>query len=122
MLYLFGAIALFAILDSLRGYFTAKNKKRYLIQLFIGITLVVVLLFLFGPLFILSPIKLGYSSLAEGNITLYYPGNRIDFAKDMMKQLKEADLYNKDFYKTTYSMPVLVATSDIDMLRFGSYP
>jgi len=122
MIYLFGGLALFVILDSIRRYLTAKNKKRYLIQLFVGLLLVVVLLFLFGPLFILSPVKLGYSSLTEGNITLYYPRNRIDFAKDMMKQLKEADSYNRDFYKITYSMPVLVATSDLDMLRFGSYP
>src|SRR3989344_1978884 len=122
MVYLFGALALFVILDSIRGYLTAKNKKRYLIQLFVGLPLVIILLFLFGPFFILSPIKLGYSSLEEDNITLYYPGNRIDFAKDMMKQLKEADLYNRDFYKITYSMPVLVAVSDLDMLRFGSSP
>src|SRR3989344_3659280 len=122
MVYLFGALALFVILDSIRGYLTAKNKKRYLIQLFVGLPLVIILLFLFGPFFILSPIKLGYSSLTEDNITLYYPGNRIDFAKEMMKQLKEADSYNRNFYKITYSMPVLVATSDLDMLRFGSYP
>lgn len=122
MIYLFGAIALFVILDSLRGYFTAKNKKRYLIQLFIGLPVVIALLFLFGPFFILSPIKIGYSTLNEDNITLYYPGQRIDFGREMMKQLKEADSYNRNFYKVTYPMPVLIATSELDMLRFGSYP
>lgn len=122
MIYLFGAIALFVILDSFRGYLTAKNKKRYLIQLFVGLPLVIALLFLFGPFFILSPIKIGYSTLNEDNITLYYPNNRIDAAKDTMRQLKEADSYNKDFYKTTYSMPILIATSELDMLRFGSSP
>lgn len=122
MLYLFGAIALFTILDSLRGYITAKNKKRYLIQLFVGLPLIILLLFLFGPLFILSPIKIGYSTLKNDNITLYYPGNSIDMAKDVMNQLKQADDMNKQFYKTTYSMPVVLAGSEFDMFRLGSYP
>lgn len=122
MTYLFGAIALFVILDSLRGYFTAKNKKRYLIQLFVGLPLVIIALFLFGPFFILSPIKIGYSTLKEDSVTLYYPNHRIDAAKDTMKQLKEADSYNRNFYQVTYPMPVLLVTSSFDMLRFGSYP
>lgn len=122
MIYLFGAIALFVILDSLRGYFMAKNKKRYLIQLFVGLPLIILLLFLFGPLFVLSPIKIGYSTLKNDNITLYYPGDSIDMARDTMNQLKQADDMNKQFYKTTYSMPVVLANSDFDMLRLGSYP
>lgn len=122
MLYLFGAIALFVILDSLRGYFTAKNKKRYLIQLFIGLPLIITLLFLFGPLFVLSPLKIGYSTLKDNNVTLYYPGNSMDMAKDTIRELKQADDMNRQFYKTTYSMPVVLAQSELDMLRFGSYP
>lgn len=113
---------MFVILDSLRGYFTTKNKKRYLIQISIGLPLIVVLLFLFGPFFVLSPIKIGYSTLKDNNITLYYPGNSIDLAQDTMNQLKQADDMNRQFYKTTYSMPVVLAKSEFDMLRFGSYP
>lgn len=122
MIYLFGAIALFVIADSIRGYLTSQNKKRYLIQLFIGLPLAIILLFLFGPFFVLSPVKIGYSTLKEDNITLYYPGNSIDMARDTMNQLKQADEMNKQFYKITYSMPVVLARSELDMLRFGSYP
>ncbi|OGH07695.1 MAG: hypothetical protein A2W22_00475 [Candidatus Levybacteria bacterium RBG_16_35_11] len=122
MIYLFGAIALLVILDSLRGYLKAKNKKRYLIQLFVGLPLIILLLFLFGPLFVLSPIKIGYSTLKTDNITLYYPGNSIDMAKDTMIQLKQADEMNRQLYKTTYPMPVVLAKSEFDMLRLGSYP
>lgn len=122
MLYLFGIIILFVVLDSVRGYLTAQNKKRYLIQLGVGLPAVVALLFLFGPLFVLSPIKIGYSTLKNDNITLYYPGNSIDMARDMMNQLKQADDMNRAFYKTTYPMPVVLAKSEFDMLRFGSYP
>lgn len=122
MLYLFGAILLFIIVDSIRGYLTAKNKKKYLVQLFIELPLIVILLFLFGPFFVLSPIKIGYSTLKDNNITLYYPRNSIDMARDTMNQLKQADDMNRQFYKITYLMPVVLAKSEFDMLRFGSYP
>ncbi len=122
MIYLFSALGLFVILDSLWGYFRTKNKKRYLIRLSIGLPLVIVLLFLFGPFFVLSPIKIGYSTLKDNNITLYYSGNSIDMAKDTMDQLKQANDMNRQFYKTAYSMPVVLAKSGFDMLRFGSYP
>ena len=122
MIYLFSALALFIILISLREYFTAKNKKRYLIQISIELPLIIVFLFLFGPFFVLSPIKIGYSTLKENNLTLYYPGKSIDLAEDTMTQLREADEMNRQFYKTTYSMPVVLAKSELDMLRFGSYP
>lgn len=122
MLYLFGAILLFVILDSLRGYLKAENKKKYLFKAGMGLVLVTALLFLFGPFFVLSPIKIGYSTLKDDNITLFYPGNSIDMAHDVMIQLKQADEMNRQFYKTAYSMPVVLAQSELDMLRFGSYP
>jgi len=122
MIYLFAIIALFVILDSVWGYFKAKSRKKYLVRLLIELSSVIILLFLFGPLFALSPIKIGYSTLKEGNITLYYPGQSIDMARDTMNQLKQADGMNKQFYKTTYSMPIILAGSELDMLRFGSYP
>src|SRR4030042_312063 len=100
MIYLFSALALFIILISLREYFTAKNKKRYLIQISIELPLIIVLLFLFGPFFVLSPIKIGYSTLKENNLTLYYPGKSIDLAKDTMTQLRKADEMNRQFYKS----------------------
>ena len=122
MLYLFLAIALLVVIDGLRGYRKAKDKQRYFVRFFSSLLLITTLLFLFGPLFVLSPIKIGYSTLKEGNITLYYPGKSIDMARDVMKQLKQAEAMNRQFYKTTYNMPVVLARSELDMLRFGSYP
>lgn len=122
MIYLFGAIGLFVLSDLIRSYLKASDKKSYLIKSLTGIFITVLLLFLFGPFFVLSPVKIGYSTLKESNITLYYPGNSIDMARDTMNQLKQADEMNKQFYKITYSMPVVLAQSELDMLRFGSYP
>ena len=39
-----------------------------------------------------------------------------------MNELRQADEMNRQFYQTTYSMPVVLAQSEFDMLRFGSYP
>jgi len=122
MLILFFLIGLFVIIDIVRGYLKTKDKKKYLVSNLAGTAIVVVLLFLFGPLFVLSPIKLGYSSLKEGNIILYYPAGRIDFARDMMEKIKIAEKDNRDFYKTTTSMPIIMAFSKLDMLRFGAPP
>lgn len=122
MLVLFFLIGIFVVTDIVRGYFKAKDKKKYLVSNLTGTAIVVVLLFLFGPLFALSPIKLGYSALKGENVTLYYPAGRIDFARAMMEKIKTAEKDNRDFYKTTTSMPIVMAFSKLDMLRFGAPP
>ncbi len=122
MLILFFLIGVFIIIDITRGYFKTKDKRKYLINNFVGTVVVVILLFLFGPLFVLSPIKLGYSTLKEENITLYYSAGRIDFAREMMEKIKIAGKDNHDFYKTTTLMPIIMVGSKLDMLRFGAPP
>lgn len=122
MFYLFAGVAAFIIIDMVRGYSTAKNKRNYLIKNSAVILGIIALLFLVGPLFIISPIKIGYSTLKEGDISLFYPKDRIDFANDILTKVKRADSENKDFYGITFPISVLIATSELDMLRFGSYP
>lgn len=122
MNYLLVVLLLFIIFDLLRGFLPAKNKKIYLIKNLSILTVVIIVLFLFGPFFLLSPIKLGYSYLKEGNITLYYPGNRIDVAREIMGIAKEANRINESFYKKPVNETVLVVFSDLDMLRFGAPP
>ena len=122
MIYFFAALFLFIVFDMVRGYIPAKNKKNYLVKNITLLTIVFIALFLFGPFFLLSPIKLGYSALQEGNITLYYPGNRIDVASEIMGIAKEANRINESFYKRPIQEKVLVVFSDFDMLRFGAPP
>jgi len=122
MFYLFGGIAAFTIFDMARGYLKAKNKQSYIVKNSIATLGIVAILFLFGPLFIISPVKIGYSTLKENTITLFYPKNRTSVADDIMMKTKKANSDNKDFYGITFPISVLVAISELDMLRFGIYP
>lgn len=122
MFYLFAGIAVFIIIDMARGYSKANNKQNYLVKNSVVVLGIVTLLFLVGPLFIISPIKIRYSTLKENNVALFYPKDRIDFANDIITRVKQADSDNEDFYGITFPMSVLIATSELDMLRFGSYP
>lgn len=122
MLIIFGLIILFVLADSIRGYLTAKNKKRYLIQLSLGLPIVTLLFFLFGPFFALSPIKLGYSSFGEDNLVVYYPSSQSQMGKKVFEMAKQSTQINNRFYQTQIDFPVVVVTSEFDMLRFGAPP
>ena len=122
MLYLFGGIILFVIFDSIRGYRTTKNKKKYLTQLFIWLPIIIVILFLFGPLFVLSPIKLGYNAIKKDNVTVYYPSSKQVMISNIFDSIGVARRDNFAFYKTSFPTPIVIALSELDMLRFGSNP
>ena len=83
---------------------------------------IVALLFLFGPLFIISPIQLGYSTFQESNITVYFPASRIDLGREVLQTAKRAAQVNEQFYRMPTKTKVLVAGSKLDMLRFGAPP
>lgn len=118
----FIVMILVMIEEIVRGYIKVKNKKRYIIKTTIGIIIVALLFFLFGPLFFISPIKIGYSTLDRGNVVIVYPSSSHDLGQSILEQSKRAALINEHFYKMPAKTKVLVAMSDLDMLRFGSYP
>lgn len=122
MLYLFGAIAIFVIVDLLRGVLRAQDKKSYLIKSTIGLTVVITLLFLFGPLLPISPVKIGHDSLTSEGVTLYYPAGKIDMGKDIFEKVKQAASDNEKFYRTSVKTPILIGFSTIDMVRLGAPP
>jgi hypothetical protein len=122
MIYLFGFIAFFVIIDLLKGYFSTKKKSIYLKKNLIGLLIVVIILFLFGPFFIISPIKLGYSSLRKNNLTVFFPSSAPDTGKEIFEEAKRAIKANEEFYKISYDTSILVALTPFDMLRFGSPP
>lgn len=122
-MYIFlGLIGLWVTVSLTRGYFKAKDRKSYLTKNFLILGLVILLLFLFGPFFIISPIKLGYSSLKSNGVTLYYPSSHLQKAKEILEMSNEAARANSNFYRTTTQTKILMAVSDLDMLRFGVYP
>ena len=124
-MYIFFAIlAAWAVFDMYRGWRKAKPKDRhgYLVKNSLGIVGVLLALFLFGPFFMISPVKLGYSSITDGGIALYYPSARSGRAREILDMARWARDQNDQFYRRKTQTTILVATSDIDMLRFGVYP
>lgn len=118
----FGLIGIWVIVSLTRGYLKAKDRKRYLTKNFLILGLIILVLFLFGPFFIISPIKLGYSSVKSDGVTLYYPSSHLQKAKEILEMSNEATRANSNFYRMSTQTKVLVAVSDLDMLRFGVYP
>lgn len=118
----FSLLAVYVIFDLVRGYRKAKEKRSYLIKNLSGTATVIILLFLFGPFFMISPIKIGYSEIIGKNVILYYPNSRASRADEFLKAAEEAAKKNSEFYGQTDKTNVLIATSDLDMLRFGVYP
>lgn len=122
MFYLFGIISVLVILDLLRGYLSAKNKSHYLKKNFIGLFVVIIILFLFGPFFIISPVKPGYSFLKENNLVVFYPSSKSEAGKKIFEQAKRGLKTNEEFYKISYYTPILISLTPFDMMRFGSPP
>lgn len=120
----FALLAVWAIFDIYRGWRKAKPKNRrgYLVKTTLSTAGVLLALFLFGPFFMISPVKLRYSSIIDRGIALYYPSARGQRAREILDMARWARDQNDQFYRRQTQTTILVATSDIDMLRFGVYP
>lgn len=115
-------LTLFVVFDLIRGWRKAKEKKLYLTKSLLGTLAVIIFLFLFGPFFMISPIKIGYSSLEDRGLKVFYPSSHFQKGKEIFEMAKSARDANEKFYKKQTRTKVIVAKSDIDMLRFGVYP
>lgn len=120
----FALLAVWAVFDIYRGWRKAKpnDRRGYLINTSLGTAGVFFALFLFGPFFMISPVKLGYSSMTDTGFTLYYPSTRSSRAREIFDMARWARDQNDQFYRRQTQTTILVATSDLDMLRFGVYP
>lgn len=81
-------------------------------------TVVIVLLFLFGPLIALSPVKPGYETKKEESITIIYPTNLASEADRFLATVKKAEQNVYSIYQETYPMKFIWAKSSFDMMRF----
>lgn len=115
-------MALWAIFDISRGYRKASNKKRYFVKTLFVAGIIILIFFLFGPFFIISPVKLEYSTLSDGSITLYHPSSHTVRAEEIFIMAQQAAEKNDAFYHAPTHTKILVAVSSLDMLRFGIYP
>jgi len=122
-MYIFLAlISMWIVFDLFRGYKKATNKKTYLTKNLSILFGIIIVFFLFGPFFLISPVKIGYSSLESDGFTLFYPTFHKTRVQEIFEMAKEAEEDNKDFYGNIKNTKILVGLSDIDMLRFGSHP
>lgn len=120
----FALLAVWAVFDIYRGWRKEKleNRSRYLGKSLLGTTAVIAALFLFGPFFMISPVKLGYASMSDRGVVVYYPSSHQERAREILEMAKWARDQNDRFYKKETKTKVLVAVTDLDMLRFGVYP
>lgn len=120
----FALLAVWAVFDIYRGWRKTKLKDRsgYLVKTSLGTAGVLLALFLFGPFFMISPLKLGYSLMTDPGLKLYYPSARSSRAREILDMARWARDQNDQFYRRQTQTTILVATNDLDMLRFGVYP
>ncbi|MBU2592187.1 hypothetical protein KKD61_01850 [Patescibacteria group bacterium] len=131
--------ALFIIVGLILGYREAKDKKNYFIKVAIFLPLSISLIVLFGPLFLISPVKIGYKSIKDDGIVVFYSASseiveteRIQnnagqplrlthrqMAELAMKMTKSAIQSNQNFYLISLKTKVLLAKNDNDLFRFG---
>jgi len=97
----------------------STDKKQYLIKNCFYLVLGLLLLFLFGPLFPISPIKIGYQTQKMENKTIVYPKKweveRDEFVRLIDKTEEENIL---PIYKTQLPVTFLLAKNENDFLRF----
>ncbi|MBU1129713.1 hypothetical protein KKE45_00135 [Patescibacteria group bacterium] len=113
---------LVSVVAMISGHLKAEDKRKYLVQeVVIGVP-VIILLFLFGPLILLSPIKPGFASIGSEKLTVYYPKGRPDDGKELWENAQRAVKTLEDFYQIPVKTKVLMAGTRLDSLRLTGNP
>jgi len=96
----------------------SKNKQQYLIKNGLFLSLGILFLFLFGPLFSFSPLKIGYQTQKTDNKTIIYPRGW-EAKKELFVQLvNQAEKNVLDFYPQQFPVTIILAKNSFDLLRF----
>lgn len=115
-------VAVFIVAESIRGWLKAKDKKKYLAkEVLIGVP-IIVCLFLFGPLILLSPIKPGFSSLTNDKVTVYFPTSQPDKGRELLEISQRAVETVERFYRVPVKVKVLLASSKFNSFRLTGNP
>jgi len=122
--YVFLLLALAAgILGFIAEFHRAKDKRKCVLKNAAVAIPILIAFFLFGPLFILSPVKIGYTVVKEGETTFLYPKKTSSQeVADFRGAALNAEDVVKDFYGTSISTRFLLANTRFDMFRFGTHP
>lgn len=123
MLILFILLAIFIAEELVRGALKAKDKKRYLVKNGVGLVVVVLMLFLFGPLVLVSPLKPGFKVSQDGRAVLYHQTSLPqDKAAEILGMIKQAELDNERFFGSSKTLPVYAVSGPLNLLRLGAQP
>jgi len=90
----------------------------YLIRnaFFLGVS--ILLLFLFGPLFSFSPLKIGYQTQKIGSKTIVYPRGWEAKKESFVQLINQAEENVLGFYPQQFPFTIVLAKSSFDLLRF----
>ncbi len=116
-------VGVLAFLESVRGYFKkGENRKKYVVrEIALGVPILLLLL-LFGPLILLSPLKPGFASLSSEKVTVYYPASQPAQGEELLAISQRAVETNERFYRIPVKTKVILAATKFDMFRLSGNP
>lgn len=116
-------VLIFSVILSIVESLVSKHKVRVFVMNFVILVVIMAFFFLKGPLFIFSPIKIGYSTFQESNLTIYYPkdidGALLDETRNVISFAREEvlSLYGEDVEEK-----YVLIDSTQDMLYLAGVP
>jgi len=111
-------IVLFISILACTEWHKSVDKKKYLIKNSLYLVLSLAFLFLFGPLFGFSPLKIGYQTQKIENKIIIYPCGW-EAKKDQFIQLaNQAEKNILDFYPQQFPVTIILAKNNFDLFRF----
>jgi len=108
----------FIVVLTVFGWRRSQDKKNYLIKNIIGLVVALLLLFLFGPLFVFSPLKLGYQTETIENNTVIYPVRWEDKKEQFAQLINQAEKTVLEFYPQKFPVTIILAKNNFDLFRF----
>lgn len=125
LLYLYTVLGL-TLLAFIIGFYIelrrSKDKKKTLLKNLAIAIPILTILFLFGPLFTLSPIKLGHTVVRENGKTMIYPNKLSLQANEFFEVIEQSENIVQQFYEIKVPTQYLLIGSGLDMIRFGGAP
>jgi len=120
MNFLFFLILIFIISIPLTiiGWRKSADKRQYLIKNSLYFILGLLLLFLFGPFFIVSPVKIGYQTQKSENKTIVYPRGWEMKKEQFIQVINQAEKDILEFYPQQFPVTLMLTKNSFDMFRF----
>jgi len=115
---LFLIIALITIILTTAGWWKSTDKKKYLTKNVFYLALSLILLLLFGPLFGLSPLKIGYQTQKIENKTIIYPHNWQDEQEKLVQLVDQAEEEVLVIFPQQLPVTFILVKNNFDLLRF----